>query len=414
MNLFNLRRPVRDAAIKTLREPESVQPHRDCPESGLPVFVRGQGAWLWDDRGRACLDFSQGEGANTLGHSPEAVVKALARQAHALINPGTGRPNPGLLKLSHQLCEATASEQAVFFDTAAQALDGAFSLARRWGGRHRNGACHIIVASQSGKDLAASCTATPASRYERQRTDFSNVPFNDLTALHAAVDSRTVAIVLEPLQSQGAIVPATGEYLKGAEALCRELGILLILDETRTGMGRCGALLAESLYDVRADIVALGAGLGGGVPLAALLVRSSACRAQAAGLPGGQHSSAVTAAAGLAVLDAVLETGFIERVQDTGRHLREGLSRLAGRFGQGRVCGNGLLWTLQLHEPWARALERAALEECLLISAPQADVLRFSPALTVTRGNVDEMLSRLSRAFARPHAGQASGRKMPA
>jgi len=122
----------------------------------------------------------------------------------------------------------------------------------------------------------------------------------------------------------------------------------------------------------------------------------------------------LTAAAGLAVLKTVLSAGFIEHVQDTGRHLREGLSRLAGRFGQGQVCGSGLLWTLQLNEPLARALERAALQECLLVGAPQADVLRLSPSLTVTRGNVDEMLLRLSRAFARLHAAQVSGRKMPA
>ena len=414
MNLFNLRRPARAIGIETLPEPARARPRIDAKAPDSPVFIRGQGAWLWDDQGQACLDFNQGDGVNTLGHSPESIVKAVANQAQALINPGVGRSHEGVLALSDQLCQATGSERALLFDSAAQAHEAAIRLARHWGERHRHGAGHIIVARQGGEDVYGAPVASSASHSKTEHAHLSHVPFNDLAALHAAVESRTVAIVLEPLQSQGAIVLATAEYLKGAEALCRELGILLILDEARTGMGRCGALLAETLYGVQADILALGAGLGGGVPLAAVLVRNSACCAPLAGLPDARYSNAVTAAAGLAVLKTVLDAGLLEHVQDTGRHLREGLSRLTGRFGQGQVCGSGLLWTLQLNDPLARALERAALQECLLVGAPQADVLRFSPALTVTRGNVDEMLLRLSRAFARLHAVQASGRKMPA
>ncbi|MGE7097096.1 aminotransferase class III-fold pyridoxal phosphate-dependent enzyme [Pseudomonas fulva] len=414
MNLFNLRRPARAVGIETLHEPARARPRPDTAAMGSPVFVRGQGAWLWDDQGRACLDFNQGDGVNTLGHSPEPVVKAVASQAQALINPGVGRSHEGVLALRDQLCQATGSDRALLFDSTAQAHEGAVRLARQWGERHRHVAGHIIVARQGGEAAYGAPVASRASHCTPEHAPLSHVPFNDLAALHAAVESRTVAVVLEPLQSQGAIVAATEEYLKGAEALCRELGILLILDEAHTGMGRCGALLAETLYGVHADMVVLGGGLGGGVPLAALLVRSSAGCTPMAGLPDAWYSNALTAAAGLAVLKTVLSAGFIEHVQDTGRHLREGLSRLAGRFGQGQVCGSGLLWTLQLNEPLARALERAALQECLLVGAPQADVLRLSPSLTVTRGNVDEMLLRLTRAFARLHAAQVSGRKMPA
>jgi len=240
------------------------------------------------------------------------------------------------------------------------------------------------------------------------------VPFNDLAALHAEVDSRTVAIMLEPIQGEAGVIPATRDYLQGVEKLCRELGILLILDEVQTGIGRCGALLAEETYGVRADIITLGKGLGGGVPLAALLARGTACCAEPGELEGSHHGNALMSAAGLAVLDTVLEPGFFEQVQDSGRHLRDGLSRLAGRYGQGEVRGQGLLWALQLQEHLAKDLVQAALHEGLLLNAPQVDVVRFSPALTVSKGNIDEMLLRLARAFARLHAQQHARREVSA
>ena len=210
------------------------------------------------------------------------------------------------------------------------------------------------------------------------------------------------------------IVVSDPLHMARALRLCRELGILLILDEVQTGIGRCGALLAEELYGVRADIITLGKGLGGGVPLAALLARGKACCAEPGELEGSHHGNALMCAAGLAVLDSVLEPGFLAQVQDNGRHLREGLSRLTGRYGQGEVRGHGLLWALQLKENLARELVAAALHEGLLLNAPQADVVRFSPALTVSKGNIDEMLLRLARAFARLHAQQQARREVPA
>ncbi|MNT34698.1 Acetylornithine aminotransferase [compost metagenome] len=179
----------------------------------------------------------------------------------------------------------------------------------------------------------------------------------------------------------------------------------------QTGVGRCGALLAEQTYDVRADIITLGKGLGGGVPLAALLARGSACCAEAGELEGSHHGNALMSAAGLAVLETVLEPGFFEHVQESGRHLRDGLSRLAGRYGQSEVRGQGLLWALQLSEDNAAELVKAALHEGLLLNAPQPDVLRLSPALTVSKGNIDEMLLRLARAFARVHSAQQHQRR---
>ncbi|MER2095713.1 MAG: aminotransferase class III-fold pyridoxal phosphate-dependent enzyme [Pseudomonas qingdaonensis] len=422
MNLFNLRRQAARAAEQApapVALAQAEQLSREClmpaTERAPQVFVRGQGSWLWDNEGRAYLDFTQGCAVNSLGHSPKALVQALSSQAQALINPGAGFHNRGLLSLVNRLCQSTGSDQAYLLNSGAEACEGAIKLARKWGQLHRNGAYHIITARQSchGRSLGALSASDPSAcnRCEPGLPGFSKVPFNDLAALHAAVDSRTVAIMLEPIQGEAGVIPATQQYLKGVERLCRELGILLILDEVQTGVGRCGALLAEQTYGVRADIITLGKGLGGGVPLAALLARGTACCAEAGELEGSHHGNALMSAAGLAILDAVLEPGFMEQVQASGRHLRDGLSHLAGRYGQGEVRGQGLLWGLELSDDSAAALIKAALQEGLLLNAAQANVLRFSPALTVSRGNIDEMLLRLARAFARVHTAQLNQRR---
>ncbi|MBA6064426.1 aspartate aminotransferase family protein [Pseudomonas mosselii] len=425
MNLFNLRRSapaVAEPKRAPVIEPAGAQLSRErlmpSTERAPQVFVRGQGSWLWDSEGHAYLDFTQGCAVNSLGHSPSVLVKALGNQAQALINPGTGYHSRGLLSLVELLCQRTGSDQAYLLNSGAEACEGAIKLARKWGQLHRNGAYHIITASQGchGRTLGALSASDPlpCNRCEPGLPGFSKVPFNDLAALHAAVDSRTVAIMLEPIQGEAGVIPATRDYLQGVERLCRELGILLILDEVQTGVGRCGTLLAEESYGVRADIITLGKGLGGGVPLAALLARGRACCAEPGELEGSHHGNALMSAAGLAVLQTVLEAGFFEQVLDSGRHLRDGLSRLAGRYGQGEVRGQGLLWGLQLREDSAAKLVEAALQEGLLLNAPQADVVRFSPALTVSKGNIDEMLLRLARAFARLHAQQHNRREVPA
>ncbi|MBH3410913.1 MULTISPECIES: aspartate aminotransferase family protein [Pseudomonas] len=425
MNLFNLRRsapavaePKRAPAIVADAPQLSRERLMPSTERAAQVFVRGQGSWLWDNEGHAYLDFTQGGAVNSLGHSPTALVKALGNQAQALINPGAGYHSRGLLALVNRLCQSTGSDQAYLLNSGAEACEGAIKLARKWGQLNRNGAYHIITASQAchGRSLGALSASDPlpCNRCEPGLPGFSKVPFNDLAALHAEVDSRTVAIMLEPIQGEAGVIPATREYLQGVEKLCRELGILLILDEVQTGIGRCGTLLAEQIYGVRADIITLGKGLGGGVPLAALLARGTACCAEPGELEGSHHGNSLMSAAGLAVLETVLEPGFFEQVQDSGRHLRDGLSRLAGRYGQGEVRGQGLLWALHLQESFARELVEAALHEGLLLNAPQADVVRFSPALTVSKGNIDEMLLRLARAFTRLHAQLQARREMPA
>ena len=423
MNLFNLRRQspsLDELAIEPQSLPMNNAVSRAClmpsVERPAQVFVRGQGSWMWDSDSRAYLDFTQGGAANCLGHSPAVLTRAIAEQAQSLINPGSGFFNRGMLDLAERLCHSTGSDQVHFLNTGAEANEGAIKLARKWGQLHRGGAHRIITATGSchGRSfgaMSASGSGTFDNRFEPQLPGFINVPFNDLPALHAAVDAQTVAIMLEPVQSEAGVIPATEHYLKGVERLCRELGILLILDEVHTGMGRCGTLLAEQNYGIRADVITLGKGLGGGVPLAALLARGKACCLEADELGGTHHGNALMTAAGSAVLETLVEKGFFLQVRDAGQHLREGLGRLANRYAQGELRGQGLMWGLTLSDDSADEVVKAALYEGLLITAPQPDCLRFTPALCVSKGNIDEMLLRLARAFSRVRTAQLQCRR---
>ncbi|MCR8934400.1 MULTISPECIES: aspartate aminotransferase family protein [unclassified Pseudomonas] len=423
MNLFGLRRqaPNLDDLLMANDAPEAgsdLGAERLMPSVQRPqqVFVRGQGSWLWDSQDRAYLDFSQSGGANSLGHSPSALVKAIANQAQALINPGFNLHNRGMLSLAERLCASTGSDQAYLLNSGSEACEAAIKLARKWGQLHRGGASRIIVARQGchGRSLAtisASDSCNLANRFAPLLPGFDQVPFNDLPALHAAVDAQTVAIMLEPIQSDAGVIPASEHYLKGVERLCRDLGILLILDEVQTGIGRCGNLLAEQSYGVRADIIVLGKGLGGGVPLAALLARGKACCFDAGELGGTHHGNALMTAAGLVVLESVQDRSFLAHVRENGQHLREGLARLAYRYDHGDLRGQGLFYGLTLSDDCAHAVVHAALHEGLLLNAPQANCLRFTPALTVSKTNIDEMLLRLGRAFSRVRTAQLQCRK---
>ncbi|MGY2229666.1 aspartate aminotransferase family protein [Pseudomonas tolaasii] len=416
MNLFRRPAPsLDDLLFDTPRE----DPSSEClmPTVARPpqVFVRGEGSWLSDSDDRAYLDFSQGGGANSLGHSSPVVLNALTAQMQTLINPGGGLYNRAQLNLADRLCHLTGSDQAYLLNSGAQACEAAIKLARKWGQLHRAGAHHIITASGGchGHSFAAMAASAGAAgnRFEPQLPGFSHVPFNDLPALHAAVDAQTVAILLEPIQGTAGVIPATEHYLKGVERLCRELGILLILDEVQTGVGRCGSLLAEEQYGVRADIITLGKGLGSGVPLAALLARGKACCFEVGELEGTHHGNALMASAGGAVLDAVTENGFLQQIRESGLHLGEGLARLAYRYDHGQLRGNGLMWGLTLSDDSADAVVKAALHEGLILTAPQPDCLRFTPALNVSKNHIDEMLLRLARAFSRVRTAQLQCRK---
>jgi Ornithine/acetylornithine aminotransferase len=372
------------------------------------AFVRGQGSWLEDHAGKRYLDFVQGWAVNCLGHCPEPVTRALAQQGALLVNPSPAFYNLPSIELAQRLTGASCFDRVFFANSGAEANEGAIKLARKYGRVHRDGAYKIITFEHGfhGRTLATmSASGKPGwdTMFAPQVDGFPKARLNDLDSVRALIDDRTVAVMLEPVQGEAGVVPAEEDFLRALRELTREQGLLLIVDEVQTGMGRTGTLFAYQQAGIEPDIMTLGKGIGAGVPLAALLARESAS-VFAHGEQGGTYNgNPLMAAVGVAVFDALTAPGFLESVQARAAQLSEGLLSLAGKWGMKGERGRGLLRALVLDRDDAPAIverARALSPEGLLLNAPRPNLLRFMPALNVTQQEVERMLEMLDQAVA--------------
>jgi len=375
------------------------------------VFTRGEGSWLEDRKGRRFLDFVQGWAVNSLGHSPRVVVEALKHQAELLLSPGPGFYNKPMLQLAKLLTAHSVFEQVFFANSGAEANEGAIKLARKWGARNKGGAYGFVTMDNGfhGRTLATmSATGKPqwASLYEPKVPGFTKVPYNDLAALEAAIDDNTVAVMLELVQGEGGVVPARRDFVQGLRELTRAKNCLLIVDEIQTGIGRCGTLFAYQQYGIEPDILTLGKGLGGGVPLAALMTKNAFSCFDYGDQGGTFNGNPLMCAAGVAVLETVAKPAFLKRVRDNSTYLTERLQQIAASYALGEVRGLGLLLALETGEMSANAITEAAFTQRLLINAPRPQVLRFMPALTVSKAEIDEMCVRLQAAIEQVQQGE--------
>ena len=369
------------------------------------VMLRGRGSYLWDAHGRRYLDFVQGWAVNALGHCPEVVQRALAEQASMLINASPAYHNAPSPAFARELAAAAGLGRVFLCATGAEANEGAIKLARKWGALHRQGAHEIITLEGSfhGRTLATmAASGKPgfAQRFEPVMPGFVHVAHGELAAVERAISDRTVAVMLEPIQGEAGVVCLPPGYLRALRALTEARGVLLIVDEIQTGMGRTGRLFACEHEGVRPDIMTLAKGIGAGVPLAALLARESvSCFAP--GDQGGTYTQhPLTCAVGRAVLRELTCEGFLPRAAERGERLRQGLLQLSRQRRLGEVRGQGLLLALELGAPRAEAVVRAAFERGLLLNAPRPTCLRFMPALNVSDEEIDEMLSVLDASLA--------------
>ena len=368
------------------------------------VMVDGQGSWLVDADGKRYLDFVQGWAVNALGHGHPAMQDALARQAQRLINPSPAYFNAPSLALAKLLTTHSAFDRVFFANTGAEANEGAIKLARKWGQLNKGGAFEIIAFENGfhGRTLATmSATGKPGwdARFPPQVDGFPKARLNDLASVEALLGPRTVAVMLEPVQGEAGVVPATPAFLRELRALTERHGLLLIVDEVQTGMGRTGKLFAHQHASIAPDIVTLGKGLGGVVPLAALLAREEICCFEAGDQGGTFNGNPLMTSVGLAVLETLLAPGFLAEVERKGRYLSDRLAALSKEFGLKGERGAGLLRALVLADDRAPALVRLAQErrpEGLLLNAPRPNLLRFMPALTVTDGEIDLMADWLA------------------
>jgi acetylornithine/N-succinyldiaminopimelate aminotransferase len=364
------------------------------------VFVRGAGSYLWDDGRKRYLDFVQGWAVNCLGHSPPAIAEALASQAKRLLTPSPAFYNGPSLRLAQALVARSAFDQVFFANSGAEANEGAIKLARKFGSVHKKGAFEIITFAGGfhGRTLAtmsASGKSAFEPLFEPKVAGFKKAVLNDIASVERLINDNTVAVMLEPIQGEAGVWPATDQFLRQLRALTEAHGLLLILDEIQTGMGRTSKLFHYEHAGIAPDIMTLGKGIGGGVPLAALLATERAsCFAH--GDQGGTfNGNPIMCAAGLAVLEQIGKPEFLKWVADAGLLLESELQKLSARHGLGEVRGRGLLLALDLKLPIAQAIVAQAFEAGVLVNAPQPDTLRFMPALNVTRQEIAEMIDCL-------------------
>jgi acetylornithine/N-succinyldiaminopimelate aminotransferase len=377
------------------------------------TFVRGEGSWLYDAEGRAYLDFVQGWAVNALGHAPGVVREALAAQAARVINVSPAYYNEPMRRLAGLLARLSGLERVFFANSGAEANEGAIKLVRKWGAAKRGGAHEIVVFEDAfhGRTLATmSASGKPQWEhlYEPKVAGFVRVPKDDLAAVRRAIGPTTAAVMLEPIQGEAGVVPFSTSYLEALRAVCDEHGILLVFDEIQTGIGRTGRMFCFEHTRIRPDVLTLGKGIGGGVPLAALVARADVCLFEAGDQGGTFNGNPLMTAVGHAVVEAIARPAFLRQVQEHGDHLAAQLRLVSRDWGLGEVRGRGLLWALELGRAVAADVVDAALARGLLINAPRPSVLRFMPALNVTRDEIDRMLEILREALTSIPSGSES------
>jgi acetylornithine/N-succinyldiaminopimelate aminotransferase len=364
------------------------------------VFVKGDGAYLWDDSGKRYLDFIQGWAVNCLGHSPAIVADALAAQARLLLTPSPAFFNGPSLKLASALTANSCFHQVYFTNSGAEANEGAIKLARKFGALYKDGAHEIItfVGGFHGRTLAtmsASGKKAFEPLFEPKVSGFPKAQLNDLDSVKRLISSKTVAVMLEPIQGESGVWPATDQFLQALRALTQERGLLLIVDEIQTGMGRTGKLFHYEHAGIEPDIMTLGKGIGGGVPLAAVLATEYASCFEHGDQGSTFGGNPLMCAAGLVVLEHIARPDFLKQATEAGLVLESELQKLSARHGLGEVRGRGLLLALDLKLPIGASVVAQAFADGVLLNSPQPDSLRFMPALNVTREEISAMIDCL-------------------
>lgn len=367
------------------------------------VMVEGNGSWLTDNNGKRYLDFLQGWAVNCLGHSNPGMIAALNAQAKKLINPSPAFYNEPMIGLSNLLTSNSCFNKVFFANSGAEANEGAIKLARKWGQLNKSGAFEIITFDHSfhGRTLATmSASGKPGwdTMFAPQVPGFLKADLNDLDSVKKLVSDKTVAVMLEPVQGEGGVIPTTKKFMRELRQFTKENNILLIVDEVQAGCGRTGTLFAYQQYGIEPDIMTLGKGIGGGVPLAALL----ATDAVACFVPGDQggtyNGNPLMTAVGISVIEQLLAPGFLDNVKAKGELLKSELLKLSAEFHLEGERGEGLLRALMLGKDIGGKLVELARErnpEGLLINSPRPNLLRFMPALNIADDEIRQMCGML-------------------
>ena len=369
------------------------------------TLVRGQGVWVWDDAGRKYLDFVGGWAVDSLGHCHPVVAQAVIEQVQTLIHTSNQFYTIPQIRLAELLVKNSCLDKVFFGNSGTEANEGAAKLVRRYGKLHLDGAYEVITAYASfhGRTLAmvaASGQAKFQEPYIPLPVGFINVEYNNVEAIKAATTSQTCAVMLEPLQGEGGVnVPSKG-YLAAVRDWCDQAGILFILDEIQTGLGRTGTLFAYEQYGVEPDIMTLAKGLASGLPIGAILAKD-----RASVFTPGEHGSTfggnpVACAAGYATLKFIIENDIAGNARRVGEHLLSELGKLKEKFSLiTDVRGRGLLAAMEFSSEIAQSVVTACLDRGLLVNKLKPNALRFMPPLVVSSREVDEAIVILDKAL---------------
>jgi acetylornithine/N-succinyldiaminopimelate aminotransferase len=379
-----------------------------CPVT----LVRGKGLRVWDDNGREYLDFVGGWAVNSLGHCHPVIVEAIKQQAEKLIQASNQFYTVPQVELAELLVANSCLDRVFFCNSGAEANEGAAKLARRYGRLFLKGAFEIITTYHSfhGRTLAmVAATGQPKFQdpYIPLPDGFINVEYNSIEAIKAATTSATCAVMLEPIQGEGGVNLPDADYLRKVRGWCDEKGILLILDEVQTGLGRIGALFGYQVYNVEPDIMTLAKGLGGGVPIGALLAKE-----RAAVFAPGEHGSTfggnpLTCAAAVAVVRYLIDQGLSAKALELGEYLIAELNKMKNEFGFVKeIRGRGLLVAIEFGSDIADSVLNGCLIRGLLVNKVKPNALRFIPPLVVTRAELDEGLSILREVLKKWQSGK--------
>jgi succinylornithine transaminase family protein len=375
------------------------------------IPVRGAGSRVWDQNGREYVDFACGIAVTALGHCHPKLVEALQRQSQQLWHLSNVMTNEPALRLAKKLCEKTFAERVFFCNSGAEANEAAFKLARRHGstkfGPHKNEiiSFHNAFHGRTLFTVSVGGQEKYTKGFEPLPGGITHLPFNDVSALSAAISDKTCAVVIEPVQGEGGILPATPEFLRAARELTKKYGALLIFDEIQTGVGRSGHLYAYMGTEVVPDVITSAKGLGGGFPIGAMLTTA----AIAESLPFGTHGSTyggnpLGCAVGEAVIDIVSDPVTLAGVKARAKLASDGLATLARKYGLfDAPRGAGLLLGAPMTAPWkgkAKEVVNAGLRHGVWTLVAGPDVLRLAPALNIPEADIAEGLMRLEAACA--------------
>jgi acetylornithine/N-succinyldiaminopimelate aminotransferase len=372
-------------------------------------FVRGEGSYLFDKNGKKYLDFVAGIAVNALGHQNVAIKKAVEEQMDCFFHISNLYPNYPQVNLAKALLAATGFDKAFFCNSGTEANEGCIKFARKYfdrkGEKNRQKIVTFINSFHGRTFAALSATGQPAIRegFGSMPGDFVHVPWNDVAALKAEVNSDTCAIMLESLAAEGGVMTVSDEMVAAINSLKKEFGCLVIVDEVQAGMGRLGTFLGLQKHGIDADLVSLAKALGGGLPLGAVLLRQKV----ADQLKAGDHGTTfggnpVACAVGLAVVNQIAKPEFLANVEARSAQLKAGLEAIAAKFPAVKgVRGEGLILGLALDEslPVGNVIA-AARDEGMMVLSAKGNVLRLLPPLNVSAAECDEALTKLEKAFA--------------